>query len=139
MIVSYERFKGGLLLREVATEEEAFAEMRRFLEVNNIPSDYTTVKPKLVYKDNEFLTSYKYVGMGSTLDGYTVAFGIYFEGQPDNLELGSEERWHIEREDYPSRMNFSYRYKPSENRFVCWYDEVAEYFRDLAERKAGGG
>ena len=48
MIVSYEGVRGGLLLREVETEQEAFAEMRRFLEVNNIPSNYTEVQWKEV-------------------------------------------------------------------------------------------
>ena len=43
MIVSYEGIRGGLLLREIETEEEAFAEMRRYLEVNNISSNYTEV------------------------------------------------------------------------------------------------
>ena len=43
MIVSYEGVRGGLLLREVETEQEAFAEMRRYLEVNNIPSNCTEV------------------------------------------------------------------------------------------------
>ena len=45
MIVSYEGVRGGLLLREVKTEQEAFAEMRRFLEVNNITTIKESARP----------------------------------------------------------------------------------------------
>ena len=138
MIVSYEGVRGGLLLREVETEQEAFAEMRRFLEVNNIPSNYTEVQWKEVDENYGILVRHKHIAMGCKPGGGGADFGIYYEGQPKHLELGSEEKWCIKREQYPHK-NFSYYYKPSENRYVCWYDEVAEYFRDLAVRRAGGG
>lgn len=141
MIVSYEgaRTRGGLLLREVETEQEAFAEMRRFLEINNIPSNYTEVQWKEVNENYGILARHKHIAMGCEPGGGGADFGIYYEGQPAHLELGSEEKWGIKREQYPSQKNFSYYFKASENKYVCWYDEVAKYFQDLAVRKAGGG
>lgn len=138
MIVSYEGKRGGILLREVKNEQEAFAEMRRYLEVNNIPSNYTEIRWEEVNESRGILTRYKHVAMRcakSSSDG--VDFGIYYEGHPAHLELGSEEEWGIRR-DQPPPYNYSYHYKYSENKFVCWYDEIAEYLKDLAERKAGG-
>lgn len=48
MIVSleyiWEQCTYGILMREVETEQEAFAEMRRFLEVNNISSNATETR-----------------------------------------------------------------------------------------------
>lgn len=137
MIVSYEGARGGILLKEVETEEEAFAEMRRYIKVNNIPSNCTEVQWVDVDENRGIFTRYKKVSMVNTI-GHGVSFGIYYEGQPAHLELGSEEKWEIQRDDWPSR-NPSYYYKESENKFVCWYDEVARYLQDLAERKAGGG
>ena len=139
MIVSYEGVRGGLLLREVETEEEAFAEMRRYLEVNNILSNYTEVYWKEVNENYGILARHKHIAMGSKPGGGGADFGIYYEGRPTHLELGSEEKWGIKREQYPSQKNFSYYFKASENKYVCWYDEVTRYFQDLAERKAGGG
>ena len=43
MIVSFEGKIGGVKLREVNTEQEAFAEMRRYLEINQIASNYTEI------------------------------------------------------------------------------------------------
>lgn len=139
MIVSYEGVRGGLLLREVETEEEAFAEMRRYLEVNRIPSVYTEVKWEEVNENYGILTRYKHVAMGGKTLGDGADFGIYYEGQPTHLELGSEEKWGIDRDKFTLRYEVSHHFKPSENKFVCWYDEVSRYFQDLAERKAGGG
>ena len=135
MIVSYEGVCGGLLLREVETEEEAFAEIRRFLEVNKILSVYTEVRwvdPSESYWSK---TRHKRITMGTRSDGCK-SFGIYYTGYPDHLELGSEESCGIKREYLPIN-NHSYYYKSSENKYVCWYDEVVEYFKDLAKRKAG--
>lgn len=137
MIVSYEGVRGGLLLREVETEEEAFAEMRRYLEVNEIPSTYTEVEWKEIDANYEILARHKRVSMCCRPSG-GVTFGIYYDGQPKHLELGSEEKWCIKREQYPFK-NFSYYYKASANKYVCWYDEVSAYFKDLEARKAGGG
>lgn len=136
-MVSYEGVHGSILLRTVETEQEAFAEMRRFLEVNKIPSDYTEVRWQEVNPQKRIFTRYKHVSMVCS-NGGGEDFGIYYEGTPLHLELGPEEKWNIKREQYPSRGSESYYYKASENRYVCWYDDVAAYFRDLAIRKAGG-
>ena len=47
MIVALEHIwrqsTGSITMAEVETEEDAFAEMRRFLAVNNIPSDLSLI------------------------------------------------------------------------------------------------
>ncbi len=135
MIVSYEGAMGGLLLREVETEQEAFAEMRRYLEVNNIPSNYTEVYWKEA--DERFgIVRHKRIVMGVTHDFYMPKFGIYYEGQPKYLEFKPEEKRCTEKEKHPCGNAICY-HSPS-FKHQCWYDEVAEYFRDLAKRKEGG-
>lgn len=56
MIVALEHIwrqsTGSITMAEVETEEDAFAEMRRFLAVNNIPSDTTTV---CIVDEHEYL------------------------------------------------------------------------------------
>lgn len=137
MIVSYEGVRGGLLLREVKTEEEAFTEMRRFLEVNRIPSVYTEVRWQDADERMGHLARHKRIYMGCKVDN-GVTFGIYYDGQPRHLELGSEKEWGIKRELFTYK-NFSYHYRSTVNGRVCWYDDVMTYLKDLAERKAGGG
>lgn len=136
MIVSYEKFQGGLMLREVETEEDAFAEMRRYLEVNKIPSTYTEITWQEVDEQHRITARHKRVTMGCDSDE-SVTFGIYYEGQPGCLELGSEERWGIDRDKLPLN-NIHYYYKSSQHKHVCWYDEVVAYFRDLAQREERG-
>lgn len=138
MIVSYEGVRGGLLMREVNTEEEAFAEMRRFLKVNDLSSNFTTVSWAEANEDRGILARHKYVCMTNVL-AEGASFGIYYEGHPTHFELGSEEKWGIKREKILLNRNLAYYYKSSASAYVCWYDEVTRYFQDLAERKAGGG
>ena len=119
---------GDIMLREVNTEEEAFAQMRRFLEVNNHISNCTTVFKK---------PNGKSVIMSYGNSGDSLRFCIYYEGQPTHLTLAPEEKYEIDRNRLPS-SNFAYRYVASLRKFICWYDEVKEYLRDLDERKVGG-
>ena len=132
MIVSYELASGGLLLREVETEAEAFAEMRRFNEVNYINSDETEVR-WVEAKENylhKIIPRHKVVVMHT-------GFGIYYDSLPEFLELGTEERWGIKR-DGLIQFNPSYHFNHTTHKYVCWYDEVATYLKDLEIRKAGG-
>ena len=121
MIVSHEARGGcfippgapticGLLLREIETEAEAFAEMRRFNEVNNINSDETEVRwIEAINHSGKIIPRHKSVVM-------TTMFGIYYDdSKPPILELTEKQR-DTER-----------------------YDEVMKYFKDLELRKAGGG
>ena len=136
MILAYKRFLiGGVLLCEVETEEEAFFEMRRFLKVNRIISDKTTVKTFYKNDGNESELMHKEITM--THGGNDVAvFGIYYKGSPNYGELGDESDWGIDRTALKG-YNINYRYCSSKNCFVYWYDEVAAYLADLKTRKAG--
>ena len=133
MIVSYELAAGGLLLREVETEAEAFAEMRRFNAVNHISSDETEVR--WVEAKENYL--HKIIPRHKVVVMHTM-FGIYYDSAPEFLELGSEEQWNIKR-DGLIQYNPSYHLNHNTRQYVCWYDEVMTYLKDLEARKAGGG
>ena len=64
-----------LKMREVDTEEEAFYEMRRYLEANNIYTDVTTI-------DTE-TDGCKLVYMSPLYDGDTICFAINYTTKPD--------------------------------------------------------
>ena len=137
MILTYERFLiGGVLLCEVETEEEAFFEMRRFLKVNRIISDKTTVKTFYKTDGNDPELMRKEITMTHGCSDVAV-FGIYYKGSPNYGELGDESDWGIDRTVLLKGQNINYRYCSSKNCFVCWYDEVAAYLADLKTRKAG--
>lgn len=131
MIVSYELVSGGLLLREVETEAEAFAEMRRFNEVNHIHSDVTEIR---WVEEKENLQHLKIPRHKEVV--MVTGFGIYYDEPPTFLELGDESKWGIKREGLIP-YNPSYHFNHTINQFVCWYDEVKAYFEDLDKRKAG--
>lgn len=135
MILSYEEKRGGIFLCEVANEDEAFFEMRRFLEINKINSDYTEVTWKDVNPNYDICARHKRVNMCCSHGG-GASFGIYYEGGPKYAELGNEDNWGIKREGLIA-YNDSYHYKHSTHEFVCWYDEVALFLADKAMRKAG--
>lgn len=133
MFVAYENVYGGILLREVNTEEEAYAEMRRFTEVNHISSDVTEIY-WVEEKENLHhirVPRHKKVVM-------TAGFGIYYDEPPPYTKLGSRSKWGITSEWF-DEFNPSYHFNPTLKRHVCWYDEVAAYLKDLSKRKAGGG
>lgn len=87
MIVSFEGKIGGVKLREVNTEQEAFAEMRRYLEINQIASNYT----EIVWREEKehfwgTHQAHKEVSMKNS-GGYGATFGIYYEGTPKNIGI----------------------------------------------------
>ena len=110
-----------ILLKEVSTEGEAFAEMRRFLEVNHIVSNETTVEP---------FADHKKVTMGAT-------FVIYYDEKPSHMELGTEKQWGISRKPFTAEYEICHHYNPAINERVCWYDEVKAYLDDLKRRNGG--
>ena len=136
MILAYEYFlMGGIFLCEVETEEEAFFEMRRFLEVNRILSDRTTVRTAKDKSGESNEIIYKNVEMTFGC-GNKVTFGIHYTGRPSRMELGDEASWNLDRSNLASYETLR-RYDAAGDRIVCWYDEVAAYLADLKTRKAG--
>lgn len=136
MILAYEYFLiGGIFLCEVETEEEAFFEMRRFLEINHIISDETTIKTSK--KNNGICDEITYKSVTMTYSrGDEAAFGIYYKGNPSHMELGDESYWNIGGVDYLG-SSVSHRFSMSKMGSVCWCDEVAAYLADLKTRKVG--
>lgn len=158
MIVSLEyiwlQSTGGFLMREVNTEEEAFAEMRRFLAVNNIPSDTTGVHWSDEKRcENLGIPMHKRVVMYQS--GYTPShaqgypdpcFGIYYgTDRPRYEHLGSYEEYGLS-----VKIN-TYTGKPVLKRGEpvlisdyysdgCeWYTPLARYLEDLKKRTGGDG
>lgn len=144
-------YSANILLCEVENEEEAFGEMRRFLQVNNIYSDLTYVK---MVEEHEYLgriiPKHKEVGMYqgcSEYDAYKVkaaTFGIYYNRHPEFKQLGIPEDWGLceERDRQTGEIHLV---KDEKHRFRYfsiesgeWYNCVKRYFNDLATRKAGG-
>ena len=118
----------GTLLCEVNNEEEAFAEMRRFLKVNRISSDVTYVK---MIEERELKPRHKEVSMclegcqlynrSENKDIRGVTFGIYYGAdRPRYKTLGTLDAGVLCEEDE-------------------WYNCIKHYLNDLAVRKAGGG
>lgn len=83
MILSVESLSGCYIkLREVCTEEEAFAEIRRYLAVNNFYSDTTTVYKKTRKDRNEKESHNKFVCVDHCA-GNDFVFQIHYENEPD--------------------------------------------------------
>lgn len=119
------------LLREVNTEEEAFAEMRRFLKVNDITSRETIVR---MVEESEYLgeiiPAHKEVEVEGT------CFSIYYGSIPrsihrylppfEELDLYVKKEWNGE-----SIIMSKYG--------ECkWYVPLLLYFDDLKQRQEGG-
>lgn len=105
--------RGGLFMREVNNEVEAFAEMRRFLEVNQIHSHETTVYTK---SDNK--TVYMHDDSGDS-----VSFAIQYYDRPTYSVFDDVEKW--KGDIFSSTV-------PSDVR--KWHSEVIMYSRDLERR-----
>lgn len=134
MIVSFEGKVGGVKLREVNTEQEAFAEMRRYLEINQIASNYT----EIVWREEKehfwgTHQAHKEVSMKNS-GGYGATFGIYYEGTPRHLEIEPAEKWEVHRDSPFTLYNPDFHYNPTKKVNVCWYDDLANYFEDLWNR-----
>lgn len=143
---------GGHMMREVETEEEAFAEMRRFLEVNNIPSDVTIVAMiEECERFGEIVPRHKEVSMRQhgfippMVKKYAnPCFGIYYgEGRPPHEILGRPEDYgltikedssgNVVRDENGYPMLVSDWYKDGNK----WYMPLLVYLRDLNLRKRG--
>ena len=144
----------NILLRKVNSEEEAFAEMRRFLEINRISSNTTYV---------EMVESHEYAGRivprhkevcmslngcppynrSENKDIKSVAFGIYYgSDRPRYEKLGTIEDWGLcEEKDWKTGEIKLVRkgHRITEITSGEWYNCVKRYIDDLAVRKAGGG
>lgn len=154
MIVSLEHIwcqsTGGFVMKEVSTEEEAFAEMRKFLDLNNIPSDVTVVT--MVEEGERFgrpLPRHKEVRMCQC--GYIPprirdypdpCFGIYYgTDRPKYEKLGSIEECGLtieknglgdvvkDENGYPVLISNWY------TKGNKWYIPLKIYLDDLEKRK----
>lgn len=135
----------GVFLKEVADEEEAFYEMRRFLQINDIPSDVTFVK---TVKEHEYvgriIPKHKEVGMDKfgyvEYDTHLVknpTFGIYYSQTTDypKKSLGSLERWTlVEKKDLCDGKMRLY-YEKGFNKSGEWYNCVRRYLDDVKMRE----
>lgn len=143
-----------ILLCNVKNEEEAFGEMRRFLQINNIDSDVTYVKMVDEKRDclGHVIPRHKEVGMYKGHEEYTaynvrgVTFGIY--AQPNNprlRELGTLENCGLckEQDWKTGEVHIVYDEKHRLSTYGIesgeWYNCVQQYLADLARRKAGDG
>ena len=147
----------NILLREVNNEEEAFAEMRRFLEINRISSNTTYVE--MIEKREDYpggiVPRHKEVYMllegcppynrSENKDIKGVAFGIYYgSDRPRHEGLGTIEDWGLcWKKEWPSgEMKLVKDEKHRLGTYMDsgeWYNCVKRYLDDLAVRKAGGG
>ncbi len=98
----------GVRLLDVATEEEAFAEMQTYLQVNHINSNSTSVVVKERRGDMGHKAKYKQVAMYHN-HNRILTFRIYYHCEDPSFEF----------EPTPSI-------------------ETTAYLKDLANRKAGG-
>lgn len=139
-------------MKRVATEEEAFAEMRRFLEVNNIPSDVTAVA---IVEERErwlkIVPRHKEVYMLQC--GYTPksiqkypdpCFSIFYDSdRPEYETLCSIEELGLEvKKDYLGNTVFDENGHPVlisdwYHMGQKWYMPLKAYLEDLAAREAG--
>ena len=116
MVLSISIHSGLIKLKEVDSEEEAFYEMRRYMKVNNIYSDITTLR-KYTYTDHSNVTEeLKLVNMHTSYLGQDdLVFAVHYQTQPEysSLEEAIEKNSHLaycfekyqnERDKY-SRVN----------------------------------
>ncbi len=157
MIVSLEyvwrQSTGSIIMAEVDTEEEAFAEMRRFLHINNIPSDTTSVE---IVEEQEYIGEiiprHKEVCMRQS--GYTPpkcrefpdpCFGIYYgtdKPRRGSLKKDFNEYGLTMKKDYYGKTVTDDNghpvlvsdYYENGNK---WYTLLLAYILDFEKRKAG--
>lgn len=137
-------------LTKVDSEEEAFYEMQRYMSVNNIYSDVTTIS-RGEFTDGLGQTEIiKYVSMCpySSLNDRYLMFAIHCSTQPEYNSLEDAvskskyfaycfERYNQKKSSYESNSLRFWRYK-SENisdSFDSWFpDEYNRYIKDLIKR-----
>lgn len=154
MIVSLaelgDQYTGDIVMREVDTEEEAFAEMRRFLEVNNIPSNVTSINWIDQDPSKRYRSPHKSVGMGQA--GYTPRgarsrspeFHIYYgNNRPAGGQLRSYKKYGLvvktDSSGEPIFEDGDPVFLFADSRKECiWYLPLFKYLADLKERTKGG-
>lgn len=119
MIVTREGAIEGVILREVETEEEAFYEMRRFLEINNVDVEYVEVKMEDMSQSYapQPRPAFKLIRM------HPYKFGICYEYSKFLLKFNPDSTKWSDREKVV--------YTPR-----CYdKNELMAYFDDLEQRK----
>lgn len=102
-------FAIDILLCEVPDEDTAFAEMRRFLYVNDIRSNITRVKvveehesyPGKIVPAHKEVLMYARGFENDDKDRYRVTdvgFKLYYNSRPEREQLGTLEDWGLHRE-----------------------------------------
>ena len=134
-----------LKMKEVKTEAEAFFEMRRYLEVNNIYSNITTVfeRDRLNYVGDGGES--KLVVMGDDQIGDDIEFAIHYDSNPDfnSIDDAIKETgsFAYSYEKYRAKkacglLRTRYRMDNPEITFESWIpDEYENYLRDLKKRE----
>lgn len=123
----------------VSTEEEAFAEIRRYLEINNIFSDTTTVWKEFRTDMSGITSTNKIIKMGKDL-----TFQIHYDNKPDYTSL-DDILANNPHYAYSVQNKTDYGYNSlkcfrSNNAyggvFSSWFpDEYERYMLDLKERR----
>lgn len=125
-------------LREVSTEEEAFAEMRRYLEVNNIFSDTTTISKRMYEGRGKKESFNKFIKMGSDVE-----FQIHYENEPDYESIqdaitrSSSFAYSYKNKDKPGFNSLKVLRHINEygSTVMSWFpDEYDRYTADLIKR-----
>lgn len=153
MIVTLEHMwyqvTGGIMMKEVDTEEEAFAEMRRFLQINNVESDVTAVRIVEEYERfGRIVPKHKEVRMclcgRPSFDGKYAdpCFGIYYgTDKPKYMRLKTIEEYGLTiKKDYygnPVIDQNGYQmligdYYEKGNK---WYMPLSTYLSHISEQK----
>lgn len=135
-------------LKEVGSEEEAFYEMRRYMTINGVCSDTTTLR-KDSYEDQfgqseELKRVYMHSGY---LDQDDLVFAIHHLTQPeyDSLEDAISGNSHIaycfnkyqnDKEKYSPGNSLQFpRLRADNTHTISWFpDELALYIADLTRR-----
>ena len=121
MFVTLERFKSGLILREVETEEEAFDEIAYFLAANNIQEEQTAVYDCSIGAlptDEDPTSANKLIYVGGIKFGLSDRYNEHlFEFEPD------ETKW-----DRTHQMFFV------DNKLTSRREQIIAYFDDLKKR-----
>ncbi len=112
------------LLKTVCNEEEAFTEMRKYLEVNGIKSEYTTIR-RIYVKDenNNVIDNAKAIDfhIGRTM------FLIRYKSHPKFLTL--------QKSYFDACSSWLYDFR--DGQCVSAYDELLHYFNASATEQGG--
>lgn len=139
-----------IYLCEVETEEQAFAEMRRYLEVNDLSSNTTTIRIKntdeVCYKSIVLGYAPHTARYGSATDtGRVGNFNLYSKGGPS--DSNALDRYLIQDNHYlkietcrlgRELLGCNYSHQCKDDMAVKVAQCVANYMRDIKARKETG-